>query len=192
MFASLKINHLQRTFFNQITSLNPKFLYHSFSKLKKRAMIMVCEFCGKDPFIIVLVPHPDGSTMVFSCGECAIAQGVFCARHDRAYHIIQPNPFSTEERGTACLCCIEEETQEKRETAQQWEKRIRDALPREEQKRIEEWGDAVREIIGNEPLAVSILRALITKAHARKMTAEKIVEEIAACGSATPILPFPF
>ena len=77
---------------------------------------MRCKFCGTDPDPIVLVPNiekrKDGQIEIFSCLDCAIKQGVYCEKHESPH-----TGFSGDET-TACLHCIEEEVQAKKEVAE--------------------------------------------------------------------------
>lgn len=150
---------------------------------------MRCKFCGTDPNLVVLVPNvekaKDGMIEIFSCLNCAIKHGIYCKKHECPH-----TGFSGDET-TACLRCIEEEVQEKKEVAEEVYGRICGALPQEELDELQEFAEDSSVITGDDE-SVSVLRFVMTTAHRLKLPWDQVVVMILERRSAALILPSPF
>ena len=150
---------------------------------------MHCKFCGTDPNPVILVPNiekaKDGVIEIFSCLDCAIKQGIYCEKHQN------PHTGFTGDNSTACLRCIEEEVQAKKEVAKEVYDRICGALPEEELDELQEFAEDSSVITGNDE-SVSVLRFVMTTAHRLKMPWDQVVVQILKQRSAQLILPSPF
>ncbi|MBI2003644.1 MAG: hypothetical protein HYS78_01565 [Parcubacteria group bacterium] len=150
---------------------------------------MRCKFCGTDPDPIVLVPNVEkrkyGQIEIFSCLDCAIKQGIYCEKHECPH-----TGFSGDET-TACLRCIEEEVQMKKEVAEEVYARICGALPQEELDGLQEFAEDSSVITGDDE-SVSVFRFVITTAHRFKLPWDQVVVQILERRSAAIILPSPF
>src|SRR3989344_259200 len=150
---------------------------------------MRCKFCGTDPDPVVLVPNvekrKDGQIEIFSCLDCAIKQGIYCEKHDSPH-----TGFSGDET-TACLRCIEEEVQTKKEAAEEVYARICGTLPQEELDELKEFAEDSRVITGDDESA-SVFRFVMTTAHRLKLPWDQVVVMTLERRSAQLILPSPF
>lgn len=143
---------------------------------------MQCEFCGRDPGPVYLVPFPDGSRDVFACRECAIEKEVYCTVHE-----VRHTLFAT--GGTTCLGCIEAAVQGMRDRAPDIRGRLMAVLSDTERTELNEWAERAGEIMCDKSVAVTVLRAVLTESHRRKISPETVVSEVIAAQSAAALLP---
>lgn len=68
---------------------------------------MTCRYCEKDPKSFMLIPEGlqevDVNQSPFACLDCAIKEGIFCAKHNRAHQSFGPGKGKH-----ACWGCVGE------------------------------------------------------------------------------------
>ena len=150
---------------------------------------MRCKFCGIDPNPIVLVPNiekkKDGMIEIFSCLDCAIRNGIYCEKHQ------SPHTGFTGDNSTACLRCIEDEVQKKKEVAEEVYGQICGALHQKELDELQEFAENSSVITGDDE-SISVFRFVMTTAHRLKMPWDQVVVQILEQRSTALILPSPF
>lgn len=146
---------------------------------------MNCRFCGHDPELIMLVPARrkfDGAIEVFSCRNCAIEKGLYCVKHDK------PHIGFDGDDTTACLSCIVEEVQVRKEMAEFLYRRLFRILPDPEWMELQEAAVIASTIMGEND-AVAILRFMVTKAQREKVSVENIFDRVVQAGTASMLIP---
>jgi len=150
---------------------------------------MHCKFCGTDPDPIILVPNiekgKDEMIEIFSCLDCAIKNEIYCEKHQ------SPHTGFTGDNSTACLRCIEEDIQAKKEEAEEVYARICGVLSQEELDELQEFAEDSSVITGDDE-SVSVFRFVMTTAHRLKLPWNQVVVQILERRSAALILPSPF
>lgn len=146
---------------------------------------MDCELCRKDiGDVIVLLPikKPDGRLSILTCLECAKKSSAYCQKHER------PHIGFAGDNTTACLICVEEEVGRRKLEADSIFDRIKEVLSQEELEDLSGWV-RVSSFITGDSEAVSILRAIATRAARFQISIDEVVEQILKAKSLDIILP---
>jgi hypothetical protein len=147
---------------------------------------MTCKFCRIDPDIIVLVPNKDkgkdGYLEVFACLACSRKEGLYCDKHER------PHTGFMGDNTTACLFCIEEEVQARKEEATEVWERLRSVMFEEAWEELREEAEISSVITGDDE-SLSGFRFIVTAAHRHRISSDEIVNRIVQRKSAVSILP---
>ncbi len=146
---------------------------------------MQCAFCGIDPDPVVLTWRPDGSEQVMSCVACAIAQGVYCKKHQSPHGGIT----SCQGKGTLCMTCFEELRGRYRDDANDLFSVLAEALPSNEWQRVRAW---LADKLYDEPPAEAVLRGVVCEALRRSCGPFRVVYDLVVAQSAEPILPLAY
>jgi hypothetical protein len=111
-----------------------------------------------------------------------VKHGVYCTKHDG------PHTGFTDGRTTACLRCVEEEVQARKDLAEEYCARLEGGLADEAWKELQEAAELSSEITGDED-PVSILRFLVTCSHRLVLPLEDLLVQILDRRSASILLP---
>ncbi len=143
---------------------------------------MKCELCGKDPIKLLLLPlhQPDGKLCTFTCEECARKSSAFCCKHNKIHQ-----GFS--DGSTACLSCVEELVQTRKEYALRIWASILPLLPSFEKEWLQEACE-LSSLVTNDGEEIAILRFIACKALRSNCSVEDVLTDIQVKHSVSCIL----
>ena len=146
---------------------------------------MNCKLCENgigDIAVLLPIKQPDGSLCIMTCLNCAENSTAYCKKHKG------PHSGFTDDTSTACLRCIEEEVSERWSEAESIFNRIKEVTSPEDLEDLAEWAE-LSSLISGDSEAVSILRAIATKAARLLISIDEMVEQILKAKSLDIILP---
>jgi hypothetical protein len=131
---------------------------------------------------IYLVPGAGTVLMRFLCLPCCRQLGLYCDKHDLSH-------VRFEDGSHACIPCIEDDVQANSQCAQDHYNALASYLPLDEWTKLDDWADTVGGIMGDPGKEVTILRALLTRAHRTGADLDMIVTEAIKSRSVSDLLP---
>jgi len=142
----------------------------------------VCKECGRDSYVIVIVPCGKGSGpyVMELCMKCAIRSGKYCVSHEVAH-------IGYSDGTTACIICVHDIVAEKMSSADGYLERITDNIDGDDLESLDDWLDMVGPIYGGRPRA--LLSALAARSLRTGVTVDEVTERIISARSAAEILP---
>ena len=133
-----------------------------------------CEICGQaDPRIMFILPllRANGNLNTMACEGCAKKSSAYCLKHD-----CQHTGFI--DGSTACLRCIQELVESKKDEAPNIRDRLRQGLAPDQAEDLDDAAGLSAELNGSSE-SVAILRFLASKAMRTNQTVEDIIHLIA-------------
>ena len=146
---------------------------------------MDCGLCGKDiGNVIVLLPikKPDGCLSVLACLKCAKKSSAYCQKHKG------PHTGFVGDNTTACLICVEEEVRRRKLEAESIFSKIKEVVTPKDLEELADWME-ISSLITGDSEAVSVLRAIATRAARFQISIDEVVEQILKAKSLDIILP---